>query len=88
MATMAQTDLIERLTPLFEQAQTQAVIVSDGKSELGAIISMEDYELVRSAKVDRLFAALNDLGSEIRKSAEEQGLSLEEVERMLDRKTA
>ena len=86
MATLAQPDLIERLTPLFKQAQTRAVVVSDGESELGAIISMDDYKLVRAAQADRVMAALARLGSEIKKKAEEQGTSLEEIERiMLDR---
>ena len=86
MAIVAQPDVIERLLPLFEEARDHAVVVSDGKAELGAIVSMKDYEIVRRVKTQRVLQALDSLGKETRDKALNEGISLAELERMLDRR--
>jgi hypothetical protein len=41
---------------------------------------------VRKAKIDRLLAAIDRLGEALREGAAAEGISLDELEKMLDRK--
>jgi hypothetical protein len=41
-----------------EEAKTHAVEIRDGDEVLGAIVSKEDYEIVRQARIDRLMQAM------------------------------
>jgi hypothetical protein len=78
----------ETLPSLFEKAKATPIIVTDGGSSMGAIVSMKDYEMIRQIKNERVFAALDAVGKELRENAVKQGVSLEELEILLDRKRA
>jgi hypothetical protein len=86
MSVASESRLLATLTPLLEQAKTRAVEIRAGDELLGAVVSKDDYEIVRKAKVERLFAAMDRLGTVLRKEAAEDGISLDELEKMLDRK--
>jgi hypothetical protein len=47
---------------------------------------MEDYRIARKVKVDRAIRAMDALGKSLRKAADEEGISLEDLEKMFDRK--
>ncbi len=81
---VSESEAMQTLPQLLDRAQGQAVIIRDGKTDLGAIVSMNDYVLIRKVKTDRLFAAMDSLGREIRENAAKQGMSIEEVARILD----
>jgi hypothetical protein len=68
------------------QADQHSVVVRDGDRELGAIVSMEDFQLVRKARVDRAIRAMEVLGESLREAAAEEGISPEDLEKMFDRK--
>ena len=86
MIVVTEAEVIARLPSLLDEAKAEPVVISDGNKELGAIMSMADYEFVRTAKVDRLMRAMDALGSSLREAAGEEGISLEELEKMFDRK--
>jgi len=86
MSVVTEAEAIENLPSLLRQARMRAVVISDGDNDLGAIVSMEDYEIVRKAKVERLMRAMDALGAELRAGAAEEGISVDELEKMLDRK--
>lgn len=44
----------------------------------------EDYQLVRKAQVEQALRAMKDLGDLLRREAAREGISLEELETMLD----
>ena len=76
---------VETLPSLFEKAQETPIVVTNGQSELGAIVSMEDYMIIHKEKAARLIRVIDNLGDLMRKEAQEKGISLEELESMLDR---
>jgi hypothetical protein len=86
MSVVSEPGVLETLSPLLEEAKTRAVEIRSGDELLGAIVSKDDYEIVRKAKVDRLMASMDELGSALRKGAAAEGISLDELEKMLDRK--
>ena len=86
MSVVTEADVIARLPSLLKDAEQRAVIISDGDNELGALVSMEDLQIVRRVKVDRFLSAMHELGKELRAAAAEEGISVDELERMLDRK--
>jgi hypothetical protein len=81
---VSETEAMQSLPQLLDKAQGQAVIIREGKTDLGAIVSMNDYELIRKVKTERLFAAMDSLGREVRDNAAKQGIPIEEVAQMLD----
>jgi hypothetical protein len=88
MSVVTEADVIARLPSLLDEAKQRAVIISDGDNDLGAIVSMEDLQIVRQAKVDRFLCAMHELGKELRAAAAEEGISVDELEKMLDRKAS
>jgi CBS-domain-containing membrane protein len=83
---VSESDAIQSLPTLLREAEKQTVVVRDGDRELAAIVSMKDYETIRKAKVERLKMAMQQYGDSLRADATEAGISLDELERMLDRK--
>jgi hypothetical protein len=86
MQAGAQSNAINSVSPLLREDRMQPVLIMDGERELGAIVSMDDYALIRKAKVDRFLRASEELGKQLRAYAFEEGISLEDLEKMLDRK--
>jgi len=86
MSVVTEADVIARLPSLLEEAKRRPVTISDGDNDLGVLISMEDFQFVRRAKADRFLRAMHAFGKELRDSAAEEGISVDELEKMLDRK--
>jgi hypothetical protein len=78
---VSEADAIQKLPTLLREAEKQAVVVRDGERELGAIMSMKDYETIRKAKVERLKMAMKQFGEALRADPDEAGISLDELER-------
>jgi len=47
--------------------------------------AMDDYEAVRKARIETALNAMNDLGAILRREAAREGISLNELEQLLDR---
>ncbi len=75
----------ESLPQLFEKARTTPLIVNDGGDDLGVIVSMEDFEIIRRFHNHELLKSMTALGTAMRRSAEAEGVSLSDLEKMLDR---
>jgi len=86
MSVVTEADVIARLPSLLDEAKQHSVIIRDGDNDLGAIVSMEDLQIVRRVKADRFLSAMHELGKELRAAAAEEGISVDELEKMLDRK--
>jgi hypothetical protein len=89
MSVVTEADVIARLPSLLEEAKRRAVIISDGNdNDLGAIVSMKDYEIVRRAKAEDFLRAMRAFGDDIRARAAKDGITVDELEKMLDRKAS
>ena len=88
MSQVLEPDVLNALSPLLREAKSHAVVLTDGESELGALVSMQDYELVRKAKIERFLRTADELGKHLRARAQEEGISEDELLRMLDRKAS
>jgi PHD/YefM family antitoxin component YafN of YafNO toxin-antitoxin module len=86
MRVVSESDAMQSLPSLLKEVKIHSVEIRDGEEMLGAIVSKEDYEIVRKAKVARLLAAMDRLGEAMREEAAQKGISLDDLERMLDRK--
>lgn len=87
MSVLTEPGLLQSLTPFLEEAKSHAVEIRQGDTVLGVIISTDDYEIVRQAKVDRALRAMDELGNLLRREAAQAGICVEELEKMLDRKS-
>ena len=85
---MSEARLVERLSPILNEAKRHAVVIRGGDEDLGAVISMENYEIVRRAKAEKFLAASADYGEYLRERAAEQGLTVDDLLRLLDRKSS
>ncbi len=75
----------ESLPELLEKARQAPVIIAEGKDGFGAIVSMEDYDIIRKYRAERLLESMDALGAAMRDEAAKAGISLEDLEKMLDR---
>lgn len=85
MQTVSQAEAMQNLPELLREAKSNAVVIRDGDEAIGALVSMDDYEVVRKAKVEAALNAMQDLGALLRREAVREGISLDELESMLDR---
>ena len=85
MQTVTQTEAMQNLPELLREAKASAVVIRDGDQSIGAIISMDDFELIRKAKIDTAINAIGELGALMRREATRDGISVDELEKMLDR---
>jgi hypothetical protein len=88
MTIVTEAEVIDKLPSLLEETQRSAVIITNGEADLGAIVSMSDFKLIREAKAERFERAMLALGDELRACAQRDGVSFEELETMLDRKAS
>jgi hypothetical protein len=88
MSVVYEPAVLETLSPLLEEAKKRAVVISDGVTQLGAIVSMEDYEIVRKAKVERFLRVMDEFGEQIRERAAADGLTPDDLMKILDRKAS
>jgi hypothetical protein len=61
---------------------------SGGDKDLAALVSMEDYELVRRMKAEKFLRTSAEFGEQMRARASEEGLTVEDLLRILDRKAS
>ena len=88
MAIVSEPGLVGTLAPILKEAQRHAVVIREGDTDLGAIVSMEDYEIVRRAKAEKFLEASARYGEDLRERAREQGLTVDDLLRLLDRKSS
>jgi len=88
MRVVSEADAIQTLPSLLKEVQMQPVVIRDGEEEVAALVSMEDYELVRKAKSEQLSASMDRLGDQIRTRAAADGLTPDDLIKILDRKAS
>ena len=84
MQTVTTDEAMQKLPDLLREVKSRPVVIRDGEQAVGALVSMDDYQLVRKAQA---LKAMKDLGNVLRREAEHEGVSLEELETMLDTHT-
>ena len=84
MQTVTTDEAMQKLPDLLREVKSRPVVIQDGEQAVGAIVSMDDYQLVRKAQA---LKAMKDLGNVLRREAEREGISLEELETMLETHT-
>jgi DUF917 family protein len=87
MQTVTTDEVMQKLPDLLREVKSRAVVIRDGDQAVAALVSMEDYQVVRKAQVEQALKAMNDLGNVLRRGAEREGISLEELETMLETHT-
>jgi PHD/YefM family antitoxin component YafN of YafNO toxin-antitoxin module len=87
MQTVTTDEVMQKLPDLLREVKSRPVVIRDGDQAVGAIVSMDDYQVVRKAQVEQALKAMKDLGNVLRREAEREGLSLEELETMLETHT-
>ena len=88
MRVVSEPDVMQTLSPLLEEAKIRAVEIRDGDELLGAIVSKEDYEIVRRAKAQRFLRMSDELGEQMRTRAAADGLTPDDLMKLLDRKAS
>jgi len=84
MATLPQSELGEAASRLLRTADDQAVMITDGDREVGALVSMKYIDRVRQMAVQRIQEISVEAGRRVDAHAVELGFSSEElVERLL-----
>ncbi len=84
MRAVSESDAMQTLPSLLKEAKTQAVEIRDGDEVLGAIVSKEDYELIRRAKAEDFLRASTEFGEQLRARAGEEGITTDDLARILD----
>jgi len=84
MQTVTTDEAMQKLPDLLREVKSRPVVIRDGEQAVGALVSMDDYQLVRKAQA---LKAMKDLGNVLRREAEREGISLEELETMLETHT-
>ena len=88
MRVVSEPDVMQTLSPLLEEAKIRAVESRNGDELLGAIVSKEDYEIVRRAKAQRFLRMSDELGEQMRTRAAADGLTPDDLMKLLDRKAS
>ncbi len=88
MRVVSEAEAIENLPALLRDPDGHAIVITDGESDLRAIVSMEDYAIIRRAKADKFLRAMREFGDDIRARAAEDGLTPEDLMKILDRKAS
>jgi hypothetical protein len=83
MRVVSEADAMQSLPSLLQEVKTHSVVIRQGEEELGALVSMDDYEIVRRANIERFLKLCDQIGNEIAAKAKEQRVPLEEVQRHL-----
>jgi hypothetical protein len=84
MLTVSQSELGETAVRLLQEANGQEILISDGQREVGALVSMQDFQRVRRMKLEDMDKISRVAGARVDAHAAELGISPEElVERLL-----
>lgn len=78
---------MQKLPDLLREVKSRPVVIRDGDQAVGALVSMDDYQVVRKAQIDQALQSMNDLGTVLHREAAREGISLDELETMLDTHT-
>ena len=79
MATLPQSELGEAASRLLRTANDQAVIITDGDREVGALVSMKYIDRVRQMALQRMEEIAAEASSRMDAHAAELGVSSEEL---------
>ena len=63
MQTVTTDEAMQKLPDLLREVKSRAVVIRDGDRPVGALVSMDDYEVVRKAQA---LNAMKDLGNLLR----------------------
>lgn len=74
------------LAELIDQTRRGPVLVRAEGGREAMLISVEEYEAKRQAAVERMFSVMDELGTVVRERAAREGLTPDDLMRMLDRK--
>ncbi len=87
MQTVTTDEAMQKLPDLLREVKSRPVVIRDGDQAVGALVSMDDYQVVRKAQIDQALQSMNDLGTVLHREAAREGISLDELETMLDTHT-
>lgn len=79
MRTVSQDEASQRLPDLLREANRQSVVICEAERELGALISMEDYEIVRAARRREFDRICAETSANVAAHAAELGISVDEL---------
>ena len=79
MRDVTQAEVLENFPALLEEAQKHALIICRDGQEVGALISMEDMQIVRAAYAERLARTSERIYAQIESNAERYGERVEDV---------
>jgi hypothetical protein len=85
--TVTTDEAMQKLPDLLREVKSRPVVIRDGDQAVGALVSMDDYQVVRKAQIDQALQSMNDLGTVLHREAAREGISLDELETMLDTHT-
>jgi hypothetical protein len=88
MRVVSEVDAMQSLPSLLQEVKTHSVVIRQGEEDLGALVSMEDYEIVRRAKAERFLRVSDELGEQMRTRAAKDGLTPGDLMEFLDRKAS
>jgi PHD/YefM family antitoxin component YafN of YafNO toxin-antitoxin module len=83
MRTVSQSEALKSFPTLLEETKVHPVVICEDERELGALISMEDYKVMRQAKAKNFLALCNELSQKVALQAEKDGVTLEDLEKEL-----
>jgi PHD/YefM family antitoxin component YafN of YafNO toxin-antitoxin module len=83
MRTVSQSEALRSFPSLLEEVKNHSVVILGEDRELGVLISMEDFELIRKTKSKQLLELCDTISDEVAGKAKMYSLSLEDVEKEL-----
>jgi PHD/YefM family antitoxin component YafN of YafNO toxin-antitoxin module len=86
MRAVSRSEAETSLASLIQEAQEEPILIEDGNKQKAVIVSFDSYERGRKAAAERFLESSQRLGEEALAIAAKDGLSGEDLMRMLDRK--
>ncbi len=83
MRTVSQSEALKSFPTLLEETKVHPVVICEDERELGVLVSMEDYKVMRQAKAKNFLDLCDELGRKFEFQAKREGISLEELEKEL-----
>jgi hypothetical protein len=88
MREVSQAEAMKNLPALLREASSQTLIILNPETgeQMGGLVSVEDLELVRQAKIREFLRLCEESSAAVAEKAKADGLSLADLEKILDRK--
>ncbi len=83
MRTVSQSEALQSFPSLLEEVKDHSVVICGEDRELGVLVSMEDFEIIRRTKSQQLLDLCDTMNEEIAVKAKMYGMSLEDVQKEL-----